>query len=1118
MNCPACGADTPDGIKFCGECGARLPSTPHRCAACGFENPGHFKFCGECGSPLQPAARPSIERPDEAERRHLTVLFTDLVDSTQLAGRLDPEEFRDLVQRFQSACHEVIEHFGGHIAQLLGDGLLVYFGYPEAHEDDARRAVHAGLGIVRAITPLNEALEGQHGVRVACRVGIHAGDVVTGEMGTGPSRELLAMGQAPSVAARVQESAKPDTVVLTGAVDRLVRGYFDCEALGTRTLKGVAKPIDLLRVIRDSGVRDSFEVAVRRGLTPIAGRQGELERILACIDRVREGSGQVVLVSGEGGIGKSRLLNSLRERAGSELSHWLFGRCSPYRSQSALAPFIELVHDHFALADAGAPAEKLARITEGLEAIDLAPDEHLPIIAELLSIPTDGSYAPSHADPRKKREHTVHTLLTVLRTLASRGPAALVIEDLHWADPSTLEVLNLIVDGEPGLPCLTVLTHRPVFIPPWPAGANRTRIELHGLDPEHVVSMIGAVTGGMALPPDVLNQILRKTDGVPLFVEELTKMLIESDYLRPGSTGYEINGSLPPLTIPDTLQDSLRARLDRIGDARTVAQIASVLGRDFSYQMLHAVAEIDHADLMRYLDQLKHAGILISTGIALDATYTFNHALVEDAAYASLVKASRREYHRRAAMVLVDRFPDETTARPEIVAQHFTRAGEAESAVSYWLQAGRRAIDRFANEEAIEHLHRASELLASLPATAERYGKEIAIQTTLGSALVATRGYGAEDVGAAFSRAYALSEPMGDAPELFRALQGLWMFYVVRAEYGQALTLARRLERAAASQGRALRMQGLYTSAFTLFYLGDFAGARDRFQQAVTLDDGVTDFQTVSPTGDDIRVHVLSFLALTLWHLGSPDEALVAGRRAIAIARDSRHPYGIAWALMVAGWLHQFRGETDQMATNARESLAIAAEKGFSYIAALSSFLASLALALDPDREVAAEERGIGGMRQSIEALSASGARLGETLMTSQLIEASLHLGRTDAAADLIAEYHAGTPDREEQSWAAEFHRLRGLLELHRDLDNGAAKGHSLARAEAAFREAVATSEQQGARGLRLRAVHGLAQVLARLGRQPEAAELLSECLQSFSQGADTADVRNARTLLATFV
>ena len=591
-------------------------------------------------TPTQVGAAPGGPATPDAERRQLTVLFCDLVDSTRLASQLDPEDLRTVIQAYQDTCARVIARYEGHIAQYLGDGLLVYFGYPQAHEDDAQRAVRAGLGMVEALGQLNTRLEQQQGVRLAVRLGIHTGLVVVGDVGGGTRQEQLALGETPNLAARLQGLAAPNTLLISATTFQLLGGFFACQPLGMPPLKGQAQPLAVYRVLYESTARSRLEAVGSTGWTPLVGREQEIGLLLERWAQVKEGIGQVVLLSGEAGIGKSRLVQVLMEHVAAEPQAWLTPcQCSPYYQHTALYPLIDLL-ERVALRfeREESPPQKRSKLEGFLVQHGLPLAEAVPLLAALLSLPLTADSPPLSMVPEQQKQQTLHVLLTILLRIAAHQPVLFVMEDLHWVDPSTLEFLTLLVDQGPTARILALLTFRPDFRAPWTGRSHLTQMTVHRLPRQQAAEVIRQVTHGKPLPAEVVEQIVVKTDGVPLFVEELTKMVLESDLLQEREERYALTGSLPPLAIPTTLHDSLMARLDRLATVKGLAQLGATLGRAFAYDLLQAVSPWDEATLQRGLQQLVEAEFLYQQGLPPQATYLFKHALIQDAAYQSLVE------------------------------------------------------------------------------------------------------------------------------------------------------------------------------------------------------------------------------------------------------------------------------------------------------------------------------------------------------------------------------------------------------------------------------------------------------------------------------------------------
>jgi len=1128
MRCPKCGVENPTEARFCMECGAELGLV---CSQCGAKLPIGAKFCMECGTRVAEAIRtpteavvPELEDKQkekaatvgpltteagapEAERRQLTVMFCDLVGSTPLSEQLDPEDLRNVLHDYQSGCAKVIRRFEGHIARYVGDALLVYFGYPLAHEDDAQRAVRAGLGIVEAMERLNARLQQEVGIRLEVRVGVHTGLVVAGDMDESEGLESMAIvGETPNIAARLQELAEPDTVVISSATYRLTEGFFDCRSLGHHSLKGISQPIEVYHVLHESAARTRLDTAELTGLTPLVGREQELSLLLDRWEQVKEGMGHVVLLGGEAGIGKSRMVQVLKEHVAQDAEAWLTEcRCSPYYQNTALYPVIDLFERVILRFDReDSPQEKLSKLEGFLVQYGLSLQEMVPLFAALLSIPPGDSYSPLNLTPEQQKRKTFQSLLAILMGIASRQPVLFVAEDLHWADASSLELLDLIVDQGPTVPILTLLTFRPDFTPPWTGRAYLTYMTLNRLTSRQTADMVEHVAE-KALPGVVLEQVVAKTDGVPLFVEELTKMVLESGLLREQEDRYELTGPLPPLAIPATLSDSLMARLDRLATVKEVAQLGATIGREFPYELLQTVSPLDEEALQASLAQLVDAELLYQRGLPPQATYLFKHSLIRDTAYESLLKSRRQQYHQQIAQALEERFPEISQTQPEIVAHHYTAAGLNQQAVPYWHRAGQQAVQRSANVEAISHLTQGLELLKSLPDTPERIQQEFALQITLGPALVVTRGYAAPEVEATFNRARELCQELGEVPQLFPALRGLSLFYLVRSEMQTAHELGERIFSIAQStQDPSVLIEAHLVLGAILCHMGELVSSLEHSEQGFALYDPRQHSDLAFVYGRDPGVMCLNYISWTLFALGYPDKALERINQALKLAQELAHPHTLAEALFGAASVHQFRREGNAVQKRAEALIAFCTEQNFPLWLAAGNMYRGWALA--DQGEI---EKGIAQMRHGIAAWRATGSEVGPAMRYSWLAEAFGKAGHTEEALAILAEGLAAVDRTGEHWWEAELHRLKGELMLMRGAD--------ATEAEACFHQAIEVARRQQAKSLELRATMSLSRLWQKQGKVEEARQMLQEIYDWFTEGFDTEDLKEAKALLEEF-
>jgi TOMM system kinase/cyclase fusion protein len=1044
----------------------------------------------------------------EAERRQLTVLFCDLVDSTALATQLDPEELREVVRAYQATCAKVIARFEGHIAQLLGDGLLVYFGYPRAHEDDAQRAVRAGLGMIEAVAQLNTRLEPEQGVQLAVRLGIHTGLVVVGEVGGDTHQEHLALGETPNLAARLQGIAAPNTLVISATTCQLLGGFFACQALGTHRLKGFAQPLAVYQVLYESTARSRLEAAGSTGLTPLVGREQEIALLRERWAQVTDGFGQVVLLSGEAGIGKSRLVQVLKEQMATEPQTWLTPcQCSPYSQNTALYPMIDLLERvvlRFEREEA--PEQKLRKLEGFLVQYGLPLAETMPLFAALLSLPLMADHAPLTMSPERQKQQTLHALLTILLRIAAQQPVLFVMEDLHWVDPTTLEFLSLLVDQGPTARILVLLTFRPDFSPPWTGRAHLTQMTLPRLPRRQAAEMTGRVAHGKALPAEVVAQVVAKTDGVPLFVEELTKMVLESGLLQAREERYELAGPLPPLAIPTTLHDSLMARLDRLATVKGLAQLGATLGREFAYELLQAVSPWDEGTLQQGLHQLVAAEFLYQQGLPPQATYHFKHALIQDAAYQSLLKSTRQQYHQRIAQVLAAQFPDIVETQPELLAHHYTEAGLIARAIPYWQRAGERALQRSAHLEAISHLTQGLEVLTTLPETPDRTQYELVLQTTLGPALLATKGYAAPDVERVYARARALCQQMGETLQLVPVLQGLWLFYVNRGELQMARELGEQLLRLTqGTQDPMLRLAAHGALGTTLFWLGELASAREHLEESIALYDLRQDRSLAVLYGHDPGVMHRSYTSYVLWWLGYPSQALQRSDEMRMLAQELAHPLSVAYALGTASSLHQLRREAQATQERAEAAMALSREQGFPYWLGIGTIRRGWALAAQGQGAEGVEQ-----IRQGLAVWRATGADLNRPWFLALLAEACGRAGAAEEGLTAVAEALTAVHTKANRVCEAELYRLKGELLL-------ALSPGNIAEAESCFQQALNIARRQEAKSLELRAALSLSRLWQQQGQWAEARELLAPVYGWFTEGFDTADLQEAQALLAAW-
>jgi class 3 adenylate cyclase/tetratricopeptide (TPR) repeat protein len=1021
-------------------------------------------------------ASPAAPSSADAERRHLTVMFCDLMDSTRLSGQLDPEDLREVIRTYQSACAEVIQRFDGHIAQYLGDGLLVYFGYPQAHEDDAHRAVRAGLGIIGAMHTLNTHIEQRHGMRIAVRLGIHTGVVVVGEVGSGSRQEQLALGETPNIAARLQGLAAPDTVVISAATSQLVQGYFISESLGDHTLRGVATPVPVYRILGESGVQTRLDAVAPTRLTPLVGREEEVALLQRRWEQAKTGQGQVVLVSGEAGIGKSRLVQVLKDHVAYEPHARVEWRGSAYHQQSALHPIIDHLHRLLRWHPDDSPAEKLHTLEATLALSGLALSEAVPLLAVLLSFPLPASCPPLILTPQRQRQQTLEILLAWLHAEARRRPVLVLVEDLHWIDPSTLELLSLLIEQAAQAPLYLVLIARPEFHPPWAMAAHLTALTLRRFTPDQIERIATHVAGDKALPPAVLQEVVRKTDGVPLFVEELTKTVLESGLLREQADRYELPGPLPPLAIPATLHDALMARLDRLATVKAVAQLGATIGRTLAYDLLQAVAPLEAATLQDALAQLVEAEIVAQRGLPPQATYTFKHALIQDAAYQSLLKSTRQQYHQHIAQVLETHFPETVETQPELLAHHALRGEVWGKAMAHFRQAGARAYNRAAFHEAVAAFEQALQALAHLPEHGDTQVLALELRFALTGPLNALGAYGR--CLALLGEAEALARALNDRARLGRVLVRMANALRETGDLDGAIAASQQaLALAAELSDSALQVRASYSLGTAYRAIGDFGRSAELLRQNVEA----ADRESGTPS-TEWRIRSRAGLALTLSALGAFAEGRRHGEEALRLAAlEGRGATPLA-AHTNVGYLYLTQGDLEHAVRVLEQGLALCRASdnrdwlrwivaGLGYAYALQGRLAEGHTLL----EEAISESIRTGARQGWYAYT----RLSEVCRLAGRGEEAWQHARQ--ALDLTRQL------KERGNEALALHQL-GAVHAHADPPD-------VAQAEDCYRQALTLADELGMRPLQAHCHLGLGTLYAKIGQREQARAELSTAI-----------------------
>ncbi len=1008
-------------------------------------------------------------------------MFCDLVGSTALSALLDPEDLREVIGAYHRAVADVVSGFDGFVAKYMGDGVLVYFGYPRAHEDDAERAVRAGLGVVDAVGRLDVKF-----VKLQARVGIATGLVVVGDLiGEGSAQEQSVVGETPNLAARLQALAEPDAVVIAAGTRRLVGDLFEYRDLGAIEVKGITAPVPAWQVLCPSTVESRFEALRGSALSRLIGRDEEIELLLRRWERAKAGDGQVVLISGEPGIGKSRLGAALAERLHAEPHLRLRYFCSPYHQDSALYPFIDQLGRAAGFAPDDLPAVRLEKLDALLSRA--APDEDAVLIADLMSLPASDRHPLPNLSPQRKKERTLEALLRQLEGLTRQHPVIMLFEDAHWIDPTSRELLDLTVERVRSLPVLLIVTFRPEFQPPWTGQPQVTTLALNRLDRRDRTVLVEQIAGGKALPDEVVAQIADRTDGIPLFVEELTKSVLES--------------GVPLVGIPATLHDSLMARLDRLASVRLVAQTGAAIGREFSYSLMRAVSRLPEDELQTSLARLVASELVFQRGTPPEAVYSFKHALVQDAAHGSLLRGARQQLHAQIAEALETHFPELTESQPELLAQHYAEAGLAEKSAEYWGKAGHSSAARSAMAEASAQLQKGLDQLKLVPDTPERQRQELEFISALGAVLQATKGYAAPETGQAYARARELWEQLGSPVGFLQISYGQSRYHVGRGELDLALRLDEDLLRLSRqrndSAGLVLAHNALGRN---LLLAGRFASSRSHLEEALALYDPLFHPSLGHQVGINPQVSLLAFLGIVLSCLGFPDKALARSSAAIAEARKLAHPSSLTLSLSIGTLPLSFAGDDVGLNERAAQLVAAATEQGFPVYGAMGTIHRGWVMVKNGD-----VTRGISLLRSGSAAYRATGTEMWTPHNTTLLAQACEIAGQIEEALAIL-DVALQIVERTRARWfEGELNRHKGRLLLK--------KGHTEAAEELYFK-ALCIAVEQEAKLWELRAAASLARLRRDQGRRAEARDLLAPVYGWFTEGFDTRDLKEAKALL----
>ncbi len=1064
-------------------------------------------------SPLEPEpsapSRSTRHGIHDAERRQITTLCLALDDSQTDADETDPETFREVVQRFHEVASRVFVRYGGHLAQSLNESIQAYFGYPVAFEDSARRAVMAAMDIAAELHSLQQRSKNSTEMNVDFRIGIHTGIMITEAVDseTPQSRSTQSarhsfVGNVPRVAAGLADLGEPGMVVVSAATAQIVGDSFVYRSWGIHSGKAIGRKIELFAVVAKNETATDVEQASENP-TPLVGRDHEMRVLNDRWNQAASGLGQIVLLSADAGMGKSRLLSAFRQGlAGGDFQAIDTG-CSAHHHNTAFHPVSQLLKRLAKFEAADTDESKLAKLESLLKGWNLPLESVVPLMVDLVGIPLGPRYAALEGTPERRKQKTIEALVESMLVASESQPLLITIEDLHWIDPSTLQFLSVLIEQVPAAPIFLLLACRPMFVAPWPARPTLIPMMIGNLTSEQTAAVVTRIAGGRKLPTEIVDHIVAKTGGVPLFTEELTKVLLESQILEESGNEYRLARPLNSMTIPSTLQDSLMARLDHLGAAKEVAQLAAVIGRDFTFQLLAAIAPLDAETLQSELAALVNADLVHQRGFFPRARFTFKHALVQDAAYESLLRKTRQLWHRRIADVLISRVAQMGQSSPELLAHHYTEAGQTIDAIGYWAKAGLQAQERSANKEAISHFRQGLSLVATLEESADRDRLEFQFQIPLGVALLTTQGYAAAEVGPVFERARVLGQKLAEPASRFYIHWGIWAWRVVREELEICQQMAdEALRLISPLDDPGLQIEALFIDVLTSFYRGEFTRTRELCEQGFPLYDEAASKLHARQTGQNVGVTMQSYWALALWHLGHPEQAIQRADRAVALARLLKHPFSLAYALCHSSWLHHHCRLSEVVRKTCLEEITLSTEQGFPFWLAEGYFHQGFASLLD--RQGA---EGLTSLQAGMNIFRMTGAKLSLCQFYAQMALGHLLTGDMAAALREIDEALATSAINGNVFHLAEIHRQRGEILL-------ASSDDDIQEAEACFDKSLEIARAQQARSSELRTTVSLHKLHHQQGRPAESREALAGIYQWFNEGHDLPDLIEAKQLL----
>lgn len=1057
---------------------------------------------------LQPLAReapsngqdPPAKLIEQGERRHLTVLFADMAGSTRLSSELDPEDYRSVIRAYQKACTEAIRRYDGFLAQYLGDGVLAYFGYPRAHEDDAERAVRAGKEVITAVSKLSP----RSGLRLQSRVGVATGDVVVGEtIGEGTNQVTTIAGETPNLAARLQALAPPDTLIISDGTRRLLEGRFSFDALGPQNLKGFNDRVEAFAVGETTADHARYEAKSRQGPPQLIGREEEVGLLLRRWALVEEGDGQVVLLSAEAGVGKSRVLHALQERLKRQPYNRVLYFSSPFHQNSALYPAADHLRRELQLGKHENEQTIFDRLQRNLQKLGTREMDYARYLSPLLGVNIPERFDTPEPGPEEFRARTLDAIITIIERMSQQVPVLMVIEDAQWVDPTTLELLTALINRLRDKRILLIIAYRPEFAPPWGREGHVTTCTLKHLSRKESAQLVCQITGGKTLPGDIIDQIVSRTDGVPLFIEELTKSVLESGLLRDAGDGFELQGTSSSFVIPNSLQDSLMARLDRLPSAKEIAQIGAVIGREFSYELLSQATEQEAQYIDAALEDLVESGLLFRHGNYPNAVFEFKHALIRDVSYESLLKSNRRRIHGRIANALEKKISGQALNALELVAHHFEGAGNAEKATAYWHMAGQRASEHSAYHEAIAHCERALNLLESLPDPELRCDKELDMQLIIGVSSIAVRGFSSPAVLKAYSRARDLARELQDRAKLFAATWGVWMYQQQAGRIDSARRMADELLDLSELLGDTeFRLEAHHAAWATCYRMGDFKGCRYHADQGIALHDPGKHFELCNRyAGHDAGICARNHAALSSWFLGYPDQAIDHDRASVELAEQISHPVSKVHAKCFGSILYRHLGDPVTAQRYTEDALQLSRKFQYPQFTGYAEVIQGWAIAQIDNRM-----EGIAIMEKAIDDLTRIGAWARCATFLPCLVATYAKYGENEkalASAERTVELIQRSGERTAET---EILVLKGEI-LER---NGAPRADT----ESALYAALELARKDSAKAMELRAATALARLWQNHGEHQEALQILTPVYTSITEGLETPDVKAAALLI----